>query len=151
MSAILDEALRAKVQLAGAAAENSDVLAALVRSHLDVRSDGVVKVLDRVGNIRVGRSPDYADMTLDELVAEIATAKPALFGKGSTVPNKASTTPPASTAPITEKVLREAREGKPDRPPNPFVKGPGFNVTHQVLMQARDPAMAARLKAEAGE
>ena len=89
-------------------------------------------------------------MTLNELVAEIATAKPSLFGKGSTVPSNTRVAPPIKET-TTAKVLREARQGKLDNSPNPFVKGPGFNVTHQVLMQVRDPAMAARLKAEAGE
>ena len=153
MSAILDEALRAKIQLAGAAAENADVLAALVRSKLDVRADGVVKVLDGAGNVRIGRSPDFSDMTLDEWISEVASSKPSLFGKASLPSSK-----PASASPVDEweavKVARAAdaaRQHQVKAPTiNPFAKG-SINVTAQVVIQARDPVMAARLKAEAGE
>ena len=153
MTALIDEALKAKVQLAGAAAENADVIATLVRSKLDFRADGTVKVLDAAGNVRIGRSPDFSDMTIDELVAEIAATKPVLFGKASTTPSETSTTPPAEQN-HTAKAIREAKEARHRRQSgpveNPFAKG-SINVTAQVLMQARDPAMAARLKAEASD
>jgi hypothetical protein len=40
-------------------------------------------------------------------------------------------------------------EGKADEP-NPWARGPSFNITAQIRMTRDDPAKAARLKAAAG-
>lgn len=151
MSAILDELLKAKVQLAGAAAENADVLANLLRSRLDVRADGSVAVIDGNGNVRVGGGPSYGDMSLDEAVAELAAAKPTLFRKSELPPQ--SETPPVNEN-MTARAAREARERQATAPKttgpesNPFTRR-GWNVTMQVLMKHRDPDKASRLEQEA--
>lgn len=151
MSALLDELLKAKVQLAGAAPENADVIANLLRSKLDVRPDGSVRVVDDKGNVRVGGAAGgFSDMTLDELVAETAAAKPAVFRKAEPVP--ASEKAPTDET-MTARAAREARERQVPPPstgpqPNPFMRAT-WNLTAQALVQHRDPEQAERLKREA--
>ena len=63
------------------------------------------------------------EVTLDEHVRSLASRTPAAFTGSS------------------------ARESTTD---NPFRKGASFNRTKQAVISNRDPALAARLKAEAG-
>ena len=50
--------------------------------------------------------------------------------------------------------LYQAKSAKPAKPaeplaPNPFERGTAWSMTQQMLMQRRDPALAARMKASA--
>lgn len=158
MTDLVNDLLRLKIEAAGAAADSSDVLATLLRSKLDVRSDGTVKVLGDGGSVRIGGGPHFADMTLDELVAETAAARPVLFGRSKPAPIEAprpATEPPAGET-ETAKAIRQGRERReaaaaakaPQPQPNPWHPD-SLSVTQQVLISSRDPSRAARLKAEA--
>lgn len=101
-----------------------------------VEVDGELKarVVDKAGNPRLDAAG--APVSIRDFVKEMRDQRPSLFkaddrrGMGTN-----GTGHPRAAASTT--------------PDNPFAKGPGFNVTKQVSMQARDPARAARLKAEA--
>ena len=158
MTDMLLDLLQAKLEMAGAPKEASDVLAMLVRSKLAVLSDGAVKVLDDSGAHRIGSSPTFEDMTVDEYVAELAMAKPVLFGRSKPEPEQQQSTPtaPPANETRTERAIRESAElrrqaaateaAKPKL--NPWAEG-AINKTMQVMIEAREPERAARLKAEA--
>ncbi|WP_411904143.1 hypothetical protein [Methylorubrum thiocyanatum] len=97
-----------------------DAVASLVT--FDVTDSGDILVTDDRGARRVGRADGF-HMSLAERLDEIKAERPALFGK--------------SAKPATD-------------PSNPFVAGPNFSMTKQMLMWRADPEQAEYFAAEAG-
>ncbi|CAO4181339.1 hypothetical protein [Methylorubrum extorquens] len=116
--------LAAKVvrrQIEDAKPVDVDAVAALVT--FDVTDSGDILITDERGARRIGRADGY-NMSLAERLDEIAAERSALFGKSATKPET--------------------------DPSNPFVTGPNFSMTKQMLMFRTDPERAEYLAAEAG-
>lgn len=88
------------------------------------------------------------DVTVADLVAQTRKALPECFAGG---PTTAKLVPQTHTArAIALDAARKSGQSKAtDDAPNPFLPATR-NLTRQVLLEARDPERAARLKAEAG-
>ena len=116
--------LAAKVvrrQIEEAKPTDVDAVAALIT--FDVTELGDIIATDKDGVRRVGRSDGF-HMSLTERIEELATERPALFGK--------SAAKPATNL------------------HNPFLPGSGYSMTSQMLLWRSDPEEAETLAAEAG-
>lgn len=99
-----------------------EFVAEYVARHVDMDGSGELIAVDEAGVPRFGPAPDYATtMSVGELLDEIEAERPALFGKSA---------------------ITDAQD-------NPFVKGPGFSMTQQMIMWRTDPERAEYLASEA--
>ena len=103
---------------------------------VEVDGEMTARVVDKAGNPRLDAAG--APVSIRAFMKEMRDQRPSLF--------KAD----VGTQGLGLKGTGQSRATARTTPNNPFAKGSSFNVTQQVAMQARDPAMAARLKAEAG-
>ena len=132
-----DGAMRSELDRVKPLDDAVDALMLMAAQHVDmVEVDGelTARVVDRKGDPRLDAAG--APISIRDFMKELRDQRPSLFRPTHTVTGMGT----AGTA-----GARNAGGGTTN---NPFAKG-SINVTAQVLMQSRDPAMAARLKAEA--
>lgn len=100
----------------------------------EVDNRWVIEVLDESGAPRI---KDYngTPMTVSDYVAELREKKPSLFQPDNT-----------SGAGVTAKPNGASRSDTK----NPWVKGPNFSVTQQMILMNKDPQAARRFMSEAG-
>ena len=116
-----------------------EMIAAQSVKLVDVNGESVPVVVDASGNPRTKINPtDYSSIpvTVTDLLAEIKESRQALFKPSKTVAGLGLPAGGQARTPASGDY-------------NPWAKG-SVNVTQQVFMESKDPARAARLKAEAG-
>lgn len=97
----------------------------------------VVVNADRSPRVKLGENYESVPFTISDLMAEMREKRAALF--------KPDQTRGAGLGPATE--------GKPasKTSTNPFIPGPNFNLTEQMILLRNDPKKAAAFQAEAGQ
>lgn len=114
-----------RAEIAARRAVDVDAVEALVSQRISMSETGDLIATDATGAALVGSGPGHT-MGLDAYLDKIASERPALFEKAAGGGSSAS---------------------KRD---NPWVQGPGFSITEQMVLLNTAPERAARLQAEAG-
>ena len=96
----------------------------------------VVVNADRTPRVKLGAGYESVPFTIADLMAEMREKRAALFKPDQT--RGAGLTPPTQSSKAA------------DNRENPWIPGPGFNLTKQMILLNTDPAKAEALKAEAG-
>lgn len=104
-----------------------EIIETLISSQIVVTADGDIVAADETGAPRIGKGPTFGTMSVSELLDEVQTARPSLFAAAVT----------KKDAPISSVK-------------NPFIKGPDYSITNQMILYRTDPAKADTLAAEAG-
>jgi hypothetical protein len=114
-----------RAEIAARRAVDVDAVEALVSQRISMSETGDMFATDATGAALVGTDPGHT-MGLGEYLDQVARDRPALFEKAANGGSSAS---------------------KRD---NPWVEGPGFSVTKQMILLNTAPERAARLQTEAG-
>lgn len=122
-------------ELKAAGSTDPDVLASYAMSSIKIEDDGNLTIVDDTGKPRIGKNQNYSNMSISEYITELKTSRPSFFGESPK-------SEPAQAKPV------QAQKGV--NPANPFVKGPNFSVTQQMILMRTDPELADHMAFEAG-
>lgn len=103
-----------------------ELIETLIADRLAVTADGDVVAADETGTPRVGRGPGFT-VSVADLLDEVQASRPSLF-----------------TAAVTKK------DAPISSVKNPFIKGPDYSITNQMILYRTDPAKADHMASEAG-
>ncbi|TXM72915.1 hypothetical protein FV218_12310 [Methylobacterium sp. WL69] len=103
-----------------------ELIETLISSQIVVTAEGDIVAADETGSPRVGKGPNFT-VSVSELLDEVQASRPSLF-----------------TAAVTKKDA-PVSSGK-----NPFIKGPDYSITNQMILYRTDPAKADHMASEAG-
>lgn len=118
-----------RAEIAARRAVDVDAVEALVSQRISMSKTGDMYATDASGAALVGNGPGHT-MDLSAYLDRVAQERPALFAH-----DKATAGNSRNSAGVRE---------------NPWIAGPGFSLTGQMVLLNTDPAKAARLQDEAG-
>lgn len=136
---LVDNAISTHLAKLNPVADLRDAVELLARQSIKTKEvDGrlVVQVVDTNGQQRFKDVLNGVPMTVEDLLVEMRETRPSFFAADSKPGIGMGSQPNAPGG---------AGKGEP----NPFAKGPTWNLTQQSLMLRNDPAKAARLRAAA--
>ncbi len=114
-----------RAEIAARRAVDVDAVEALVSQRISMSETGDMFAIDATGAALVGTDPGHT-MGLGAYLDQVARDRPALFEKAAN------------------------GSGPAGKRGNPWVEGPGFSITEQMVLLNTAPERAARLQAEAG-
>jgi hypothetical protein len=138
-SLLVDNAISTHLAKLNPVADLRDAVELLARQSIKTKEvDGrlVVQVVDANGQQRFKDVLNGVPMTVEDLLTEMRETRPSFF-QADSKPGIGMGSQP------------NAPGGAGKAEPNPFAKGPTWNLTQQSLLLRNDPAKAARLRAAA--
>lgn len=134
LSNTVSNAMKSKLiraEIAARRAVDVDAVEALVSQRISMSETGEMFATDASGAALVGTGPGHT-MGLDAYLDRVAQERPALFAQDRPAQAQGNGRGSAS--------VRD----------NPWIEGPGYSVTGQMILLNTEPTKAARLQEEAG-
>lgn len=130
----LQQLVSAEVRLASPRDDARDLVEALVLTSVAVDDQGALSVRDKAGDARyvIENDGTIRNMTVRDLIDELAATKPSLFGPADTSKASSGSTDQTAT-------------------PNPYRRGESWSLTQQMILERTNPDLAERLEMEAAQ